>query len=149
MEFIEQLLNEGLLKKDKPDIEKAKRSLKTAKIFIDKAEQIFNLKIFDLSLIQSYSSMSHSSRALLFKDGFKERSHYAIYIYIKERYKNKIPLKFINELNSLRMERHDFLYSIEKRNEIDEIEAESALQTAKEFIKIIKGILNENTRKNN
>ncbi len=141
MNEIEKLIREEQLKKDKSDIRKAKRSVETAEFFIEKAKKLFDLKIFDLSLVESYSAMFHSARALLFRDGFKERTHYAVYAYIKNKYKDNIPFKFINELNSLRLERHEFFYNIEKRNEIEEVEAESALQVAGEFIKVAKNLL--------
>lgn len=137
---ISNCLDQGLLRKDSPDIEKAKRSIKTAKLKIEEAERLHNLKIYDMSLINSYSAMFHSSRALLFKDGFKERSHYAIFVYLNEKYKDKIEPRFLSQLNILRLERHDVFYSLEIKK-IELSESEDALIVAKDFIKAIEKLI--------
>ena len=85
--------------------------------------------------------MFHAGRALLYKDGFSEKSHFGLFVYIKERYGNKLEPRFINELNSLRLERHELLYGLEKP-EIKEVEAEDAIKIAEDFIKSIKSLIN-------
>ncbi len=85
--------------------------------------------------------MFHAARALLFKDGHKERSHYALCIYVKERYGTKIEMKYIHELNTLRMQRHDIMYGLEERPEIMEIETESAISVATGFLGAVKKLL--------
>jgi uncharacterized protein (UPF0332 family) len=85
--------------------------------------------------------MFHSARALLFKDGYKERSHYAVYVYISEKYSNKIERAYINELNSMRLQRHELMYGFKKSQETQEVEAESAINVAKGFLESIKKII--------
>ena len=91
--FVERMLEKsikGLLKKDKPDIKKAKKSIEIAYHKLDIAKRTFNVKIYEVSIVNAYASMFHAARALLFKDGVKEKSHYGLFIYIKEKYIDKI-----------------------------------------------------------
>ena len=137
---VKECLENGLLKKDKPDINKAKRSIEIAKSKLGKAEQLLEFEICDMALVNCYSSMFHSARALLFKDGFKEKSHYAVYVYLKERYYSKIELKFLNELNILRLDRHEVFYALEEP-ELDKAGLKKSIKLAGEFIESINKIL--------
>jgi uncharacterized protein (UPF0332 family) len=135
-----ECLNKGLLKKDNADLGKAKRSLEVARFKLTEADSLFNIKMFDMCLVNAYSSMFHSARSLLFKDGFKERSHYALYVYLNEKYKDRIEPRFLNELNLLRLERHDVFYSLEIKK-IESQEAEDALILAKDFLKAVEKLI--------
>ena len=102
-------------------------------------------KLYESALISGYSAMFHTGRALLFKDGYQEKSHYAVYVFIKERYGGILETKYLTELNSLRIQRHEVMYGIEeeKRKEIDEVEAEEIISTAKGFLKVVKQLVEE------
>ncbi len=137
---LKECLVQGLLKKDFPSSEKALRSLEVAAEKLVKAEQLLSLKVMDMALVNAYSAMFHASRALLFKDGYKERSHYALYLYLQEKYGDKIELRFLNELNVLRLERHEIFYGLEAV-EPKEREVEQTIRLAKEFMIQIKSLL--------
>ncbi|MBU2100218.1 HEPN domain-containing protein [Candidatus Micrarchaeota archaeon] len=141
---IEDCLQQGLLVKIKSDAKKAKMSVEMAEHKLQIAEKEFDYKIFENAIISAYTSMFHSARALLFKDGFKERSHFAVFVYIKEKYSEKIEKKYLTELNSLRLHRHDLMYGLEKPSEIQETEADSTIKVAEEFLKAVKIIIQEN-----
>lgn len=143
---IQTCLMEGLLKKDNPDFEKSKSSIKMAEHKLDLAERDFQSEIYENSIISAYASMFHSTRALLFKDGYKERSHFALYVYIKEKYSDKIEKMYLSELNSMRLERHELMYGLERSKESYEVEAESAIQVAKGFLKTVKKLLDQNSK---
>ena len=131
---VKECFEKGLLKLDKIDLEKAKKSLEIAKHKLEIAKKVFDIELYEETITNSYSSMFHAARALLFKDGIKEKSHYGLFVYIQEKYKDKIEPRFINELNSLRLERHELLYGLEKSN-INEIEAEDIIGIVGNFIK--------------
>lgn len=137
---IRECLENGILKKDKPSLEKAKRSIDIALSKLEKARQLLKLCILDMAQINCYSAMFHSARAILFKDGFKERSHYAVYVYLKEKYSDKIEQKFLNELNVLRLDRHEIFYGLDEP-ELDKKELIKTIQVVEEFIKTVKKIL--------
>jgi len=110
---IDECIAKGLLKRDKPDIEKAKKSIETAKYKLEIAKREFDAGIYEGAIISAYNAMFHAARALLYKDGFKERSHYALFIYISEKYGDKLEKRFIHELETLRIERHEMRFQLQ------------------------------------
>lgn len=136
---IKECVEKNLLKKDYPSSELAKRSLEIAKSKLEKAKKLLNLGILDMAEVNAYSSMFHSARALLFKDGYREKSHYAVYVYLKEKYSNKIEQKFLNELNVLRLNRHEIFYGFEEINFKKE-DIISVINIGEEFLRIISKI---------
>lgn len=128
-----------LLRKINPDKDKSKKSLEIAKNRLSRAKDAIKLKIFDFVIMEAYMAMFHSARALLYRDGIQEKSHYAIYIYLKEKYSSKIPLPILNFLNIHRTERHEAMYGLDYKP--DEKEAKIALKDAEDFLKeIIKNM---------
>ena len=77
---IEDCFRFRLLRKIKPDTDKVKRSLEISKQRLSEAERAIKLKIFGFAVLEAYMAMFHASRALLYKDGIQEKSHFAIFI---------------------------------------------------------------------
>lgn len=141
---LESCFERGQLRKIKPDVKKAQNSIRIAQAKLETAKKQLTAEIFDGAFITAYTIMFHVARALLFKDGYKERSHYCLYRYIAERYKYKLEAKYINELNSLRLIRHSVLYGDEENltiREVQQSEAESSIKTAEGFLQAVKKIL--------
>ncbi|MEK6855160.1 MAG: HEPN domain-containing protein [Nanoarchaeota archaeon] len=128
-----------LLRKVKPDKEKSKKSLEIAESRLERAKEALKLNIFDFVILESYMSMFHASRALLYKDGVQEKSHYAISVYLKEKYSDKIPSPVINLLEIHRTERHEAMYGLEYKPE--KKDSETALHDAEVFIREIRKVL--------
>ncbi len=137
---IKECLDKNLLKKEMPDLSLSRKSLDTAKAKLERAKELLKLNIFDMAEINAYSAMFHSSRALLFRDGYREKSHYAIYIYLKEKYLGVIEQKFLNELNVLRLDRHEIFYGFEEP-ELDKKIMSNMVEIAEEFIKAVQHII--------
>lgn len=139
-----ECIEKGLIRKIQPSSEKALNSIELAKHKLELAQSEFDAGIYEGALISAYSIMFHAARTLLFKDGYKESSHYALYIFIKEKYGAKIEMHYINELNTLRLTRHAVLYGnpddITPR-EVQEVEAENAIKTASGFLETVKKLL--------
>ena len=125
-----------LLRYIKPDKEKTKRSIEVSKQRLNEAEMAFKFKIFKYVILESYMAMFHSARALLYKEGIQEKSHFALFIYLKEKYSNKIPLHILNLLNIHRLERHESLYGLDYQP--SEEDALTSIKDAKDFIKEIE-----------
>jgi uncharacterized protein (UPF0332 family) len=138
---VEECVESGLLLKTQPSNDKAIRSLDLAEHKLELAEKELNAEIYENAIVSAYTSMFHAARALLFRDGHKERSHYALCIYTKEKYGDRIEKRYIHELNTLRMQRHDLMYGLEERSEVREAEAESAISIAGGFLKSITRIV--------
>ncbi|MEK6913704.1 MAG: HEPN domain-containing protein [Nanoarchaeota archaeon] len=136
---IDYLFEKKLLRKIPLDIEKVKSSIKIADMKLTEAKELFDAEFFSNALLSVYTSMFHASRALLYKNGVQEKSHYAVYMYIKEIFSDKIPKSLINSLNSYREMRHNILYGEEA--EVERENSENALLDAEDFLEEVKKIL--------
>lgn len=76
----------GYLKRITPNKASVDKSIMLSSKKLDSAELIYGQGIYDVSLVTSYTSMFHAARAILFRDGVKERSHECIPIYIAAKY---------------------------------------------------------------
>ena len=134
---------EEYVKKIMPDIKRAHNSVTMAEHKLHRAEADIDAGSYEEAVLAAYTSMFHSARALLFKDGYKERNHYGLCIYIREKFSQKIEMKYINELNALRTIRHKIIYGDENVNirEVQEAEAESSVKLAKGFLGTVKKII--------
>lgn len=133
---IEDCFRFRLLRKIKPDEEKTKRSLEISKQRLSEAEKAIKFKIFQYVILESYMAMFHASKALLYRDGIQEKSHFAVFVYLKEKYSDKIPQHILNLLNIHRIERHETMYGLDYKPE--EQDALIALEDAKTFVKEIE-----------
>jgi uncharacterized protein (UPF0332 family) len=73
-----ECFQKGLLKRTSPDMENAARSLKLSMNNIEDAVANLSIHRYRVVAISSYSAMFHAARAILFKDGIKERGHECI-----------------------------------------------------------------------
>ncbi len=129
-----ECFQKGLLKKVSPDMDNAARSLKLSMNNIEDAVANLSIHRYRVVAISSYSAMFHAARAILFRDGIKERSHECIPVYLKEKYPELESLA--NVLDSYRRFRHNAIYGLDFF--MDEAEARTALDSAKEFLERIK-----------
>lgn len=135
----DECFKKRMLRKIIPDIKKAKRSLEIAENKLETAKNAFEKELYGPTIIYGYTSMFHSSRGLLYKDGIQEKSHICLVIYIRENYSNKIPPYLINSLDSFRKERHETLYGldfIETKND-----AKLSIKDAEQLLNTVKNIL--------
>ncbi|RLJ00362.1 MAG: HEPN domain-containing protein [Candidatus Aenigmatarchaeota archaeon] len=143
IETLEDCFKFRLLRKIRPDIEKSKRSLEIARERLKTANTAYDIalkfKFFNFVIIEAYMAMFHAARALLYKDGIQEKSHFAMYLYLKERYSRKIPFHIINLLNIHRIERHETMYGLEYQPTKED--AEIALKDANIFVKEVEKVL--------
>ncbi len=136
---LEECFSLRLLRNIKPDVEKSKKSIKLAKERLARSEKAFNFEFFDFVILEAYSSMFHATRALLYRDGVQEKNHFAVFLYLKEKYSGKIPFHIINLLNIHRIERHEATYGLDYKPSKEN--ALVAIEDAKIFIKQIRGVL--------
>ncbi len=111
---VKKCFEEDLLKTRSPSIGLARKSIKQAESFLYDAEKLIESEMIKMSIIALYNAFFHAARALLFKDGIKERSHYCLARYIESEYvsKGKLSKKFIFALDTLRDLRHASQYSL-------------------------------------
>jgi len=139
---VEDCFEQGLLKKIRPNLNYAGQSVKQAEHFLDEAETLVQSEIKDMAFIALYNASFHAARALLFRDGIKERSHYCVCKYIEEKYQLQelVTMQQSVILDSLRSKRNDIQYSLEQpeiEEDLNEIFEEVAnfIERVKEIIK--------------
>ena len=137
---IEELFEKRLLRKISPDKEKSKKSLEIAKKFLKDAKEMKQKIPSQFVILAAYSAMFHSARAILYKDGVQEKSHYATYIYLKNKYKRELG-ESLTEFNIAREQRHEGLYGLDY--EFEEEDYEHIINQAKIFNNKAKQILKE------
>ncbi len=137
---VDDLFKERLLRKISPSLEKAKSSLRISESKLGEAKELFESSFFNQVVISSYTCMFHAARALLYKEGIQEKSHYAVCLYIMEKYSDKIPKDLLNSFDNYRKERHEALYGFEY--EAGKEDAKSAIEDSVELLNKIKEILN-------
>jgi len=140
---VEECFEQGLLKKIKPNTRFAEQSIRQAEHFLEEAGELIEKGIKDMAFIALYNASFHAARAILFKDGVKERSHYCVSKYIEEKYAEKeiITMRQAVILDSLREKRNDVQYSLEPtetKEDLDEIYNE--VEAFVERVKAITGI---------
>ncbi|MEA3559143.1 MAG: HEPN domain-containing protein [Candidatus Thermoplasmatota archaeon] len=115
-----------------------RRTMKMAEEDIDAARGSLKQRNWAWSMVQAYSSMLNVSRAILFKDGYVERSHYCVVEYLRYNYYDEYE-DHIEKLDLMRKERHQILYN--SRETVNEITARLRVRWAEGFL---GEILNEN-----
>ena len=132
-------LSKGLIRKDKTAPERVNKSLEIAERFLTSSKK--NLEIEELEMVEiaSYNSIFHSSRALLFKKGYTERSHICVILALKELYKNDYEfIDLLNTFDKIRISRHNIQYG---GILIDMEEAEFVYDFARQFLEKTKSII--------
>ncbi len=81
-----ECFQKGLLKRISLDMENSSRSLELSRSNIEDAAANLSIHRYRIVAISSYTAMFHAARAILFRDGIKERSHECIPVYLKEKY---------------------------------------------------------------
>jgi uncharacterized protein (UPF0332 family) len=71
-------VEKGLLKKLPASEHNAIRSINKAESWLKEAKKSFQGEAYDSSVLSSYLAMFHSARAILFIDGYREKSHACI-----------------------------------------------------------------------
>lgn len=135
---LNDLLGKHLQKTD-PDIDKCKKSLEMSRQQLVKANSIFKMHIYDVAVTVGYNALFHSARALLFKDGYKDRSHWGIVEYLRLKYEDKLTEQVIKKLDTFRLLRHSITYGLESEDNREE--AEELLKFAEKFLEAVEKLI--------
>ncbi|MCB4791648.1 MAG: HEPN domain-containing protein [Elusimicrobia bacterium] len=113
--------------------------IQSAKDDLSEASDRFSNKKYKYATITAYYSMFHSSRALVYSKGYREKSHYYLLVAIKALFveKGEIPENLLNEFHEAMVLRENADYSAQFSKE----GAEAAISTAKDFLHLSAKIL--------
>ncbi len=76
--------------------------------------------------------MFHAARAIAFKDGVVERSHFALIKYLVEKHGKELNKGMLNKLDFYRKIRHSLNYGLDSK--ANEEQAEKAIEFAEKFL---------------
>lgn len=130
-------LKQGLIRRMPPSRKAAEESLETAKRHLGEATKNIEVSAFDSAVVMAYTSAFNAARSLLFKDGYREKSHACVVKYLEENYGDKgIPLDYIRLLDKYRKLRHGVLYRAGYG--ANEREAKEIKNFARKFIEFVE-----------
>jgi uncharacterized protein (UPF0332 family) len=134
----QKLLEERKITRIKRDAALVAKEMAAAKEDLKDARESFELKKNKWATIQGYYAMFHAARAMLFDKGFREKSHYALLVAIRELYAGKIERSLVQGFEHgmyLRQEA-DYGLKYSERGALDVIEnAEKMFAGAKGILK--------------
>ena len=136
---LKKCIEKGLLRRVPASREKAVQSIEKAKDLLAEAKADLEDERLNSAIVISYLSIFHSARALLFKDGYREKSHECTIRYIEEKYAGKIPQKTIELLDKFKSERNQTQYNVNYFP--TEENAEKMISFAEKFIQEIEEMI--------
>ena len=136
---IEECFQKKLLKKIAPDLIKAKNSLDIAQRKLERARELFVDDFFAEAFITAYTAMFHAARSILYKEGIQEKGHYAIYVYLSEKYSGRISSSLIEAFYAYQSERHKLLYGFD--DDAAKSDVDSILEDAEQFLEEVHKFL--------
>jgi len=135
-------LKKGLLRKIPISVSKAEGSIKTAEKWLEESKINLSAGGFNSSVITSYLAMFHSARAILFFDGYREKSHYCIARYLDNYViKGLLEKEWVDLLDYIRDLRQADQYRI--GSFITKDESEDALNKSVDFVNRLKRLFEE------
>jgi uncharacterized protein (UPF0332 family) len=125
--------DKGLLRKNSLPPEAVDSEMSSASHHLENARQCVMDGMFDLAIVSVYTCMFHTARALLYRDGIKERSHICIIEYVKEKYPDLD--SYARTLDAYRHSRHTMLYGADVTAMKDD--ATEGIEVAVEFMEAV------------
>lgn len=136
---IQRLVNERKLIKAQISSDMISKETAAAEADLSDAQDSLQNNKFKWATIQGYYSMFHSARALLYSKGFREKSHFALFLALRALFQNEVEdslIRQFEECMSLRQEA-DYGLNFSENGALDAIDgAEKLLARSKEILKI-------------
>jgi len=133
----QKLLEERKITRIRPDAALVAKEMAAAAADLKDAGESLELKKFKWATIQGYYAMFHAARALLFDKGFREKSHHALLVAIRELYAGKIERSLIQGFEHGMYLRQEADYGLK----FSESGAMDVLDNAEKMFAGAKGIL--------
>jgi len=134
---LKKLIEERKITKIRVDSALVAKEIVAAEEDLKDARESYDLKKFKWATIQGYYAMFHSARALLFDKGFREKSHHALFVAIRELYAGKIERSFIQDFEHGMYLRQEADYGLK----FSDSGARDIIESAEKILRRAKGIL--------
>ena len=138
MSQFRRFVEEGRLTRIGIDRKLVRKEVEGAASDLEEAKDSLSRKKFKWATVQGYYSMFHSARALLYLKGFREKSHYALLVALKELFKNELTSEILRDFDEAMNLREEADYGLVFSEEA----AISTVDTAGKFLQKAKEILN-------
>ncbi len=139
MVSLENCLKDGLLKPIPPSMADAANQLAKAKFLLSEAQSCLENENSNAAVMTGYAALFDACRAVLFKDGFRERSHVCVVRYLEAKYAKQLGGDDLILLDEYRQKRHMVVYASEYYS--TEEEAKRLVQFAAKFIAKIEKLV--------
>ena len=116
----------------------AGREINQAEDDLIDSKDSLKVKKYKWATIQAYYSMFHAARSLIYRKGYREKSHYALMVALKTLYlgKGEVTREILENLQTAKSLREDADYHAKYSEE----GARSLIQAAEDFLKSVKEI---------
>lgn len=146
MKSIDDCFDRGLLRKVEPSKIKSQQSLRLATDWLREAEANLEVEAYRSALSSAYLAVFHSARAVLFRDGVREKSHYCIGLYLQTYVENdELEEEWPMLFDRMRSLRHADQYSFQAKPTEEEVV--SALHLAESFIDRMELLLSKTEKR--
>ena len=140
---LDECYERGLLRKVAPSNDKAMQSLAQAREWVTEAGYDCDADALRSALMAAYMGYFHAARAVLYRDGVREKSHYCIGVYLESyRERGLLEDEWVLQFDHMRGLRHDDQYSLDARPTIQEVR--QSVAEAGKFIErmelLVKGL---------
>lgn len=126
---LENCFKKRLLRRVEPSNEKSKLSIKQANEWLEESKLNFESGTYKSAQISTYLSLFHSARAVLFRDGIREISHYCIGIYLQKYVDSgNLEEEYVMLFDRMRSARNTDQYSFQIAPSSEEVKQELNLQ---------------------
>ncbi|MFH0737284.1 MAG: HEPN domain-containing protein [Candidatus Micrarchaeota archaeon] len=128
-------IDKGLLRKADITGAEIENQLRISEDYIRKAGLVLGKDTFDISFLTAYISIFHSARGLLYSKGYRERSHFCLFEFIRTEYKDPEVIRLAEVAQNYRESRHLIQY---EGSACSENMAKEAIIDAKRFLAAAK-----------
>ncbi|MEW5996904.1 MAG: HEPN domain-containing protein [Candidatus Micrarchaeota archaeon] len=137
----EECFKGGLLRRIPQALADAEEELRAAKEWLGEAGKNIGAEAYKSAIISAYNAMFHAGRAILIRNGVRERSHFCVARYLEDFYAKKgvLEKKWVELLDFYREMRHEDQYAASFV--ATEKDAKGALVAAKEFAERMKALM--------
>lgn len=126
-------MERGLLRRIAPSKEKALQCTMKSSELLGEARACLDNGQLNAAVLSGYTAILNAGRAVLFRDGWRERSHECVIRYLEANYGGEITPDTVALLERYKKSRHDTQYDVTYSP--DEAEVASLLEFARGFIK--------------
>lgn len=137
MSEFERLIEERRLIRIGSDRKLVVKEIEGAVSDLEEAKGSLSRKRFKWATIQGYYSMFHAARALVYSKGYREKSHYALLIALRELFGNQVESELIQDFEEAMSLREEADYGLI----FSERGATSIVNNAERFLGRVKEIL--------